>query len=107
MVWKILPPFKHEFFFWYLCSISGISILSPALRNKSLGPVENDSLRNSSMVDKNQLRRIIEETYQRHSGVSPVNQELENPHPPQLESTATIETPVTWLKVQVLEKVKM
>ena len=95
-----MSPFKHVFFL-YLCSISGISILSPA------APSKNDSLRNSSMVDKNQLRRIIEETYQRHSGVPPVNQELDNPHPPQLESTATIETPVTWLKVQVLEKVNM
>jgi len=51
---------------------------------------------NSSMVDKNQLRRIIEETYQRHSGgTPPVDAELGNPQlQTQLESTATIETPV-------------
>lgn len=48
------------------------------------------------MVDKNQLRRIIEETYQRHSGgTPPVDAELPQP-PTELESTATIETPVTW-----------
>ena len=49
-------------------------------------------LRNTSMVEGHQLRRIIEETVQRHTGTGPVADTAAKT----AESTAIIETPVAW-----------
>ena len=53
-------------------------------------PSIHKSTRNTSMVERHQLRRIIEETVQRHAAI-PTRPEAE---PAAVESTAVIATPV-------------